>query len=84
MPILLDFIILIKILDLKTKRDVNYNQSNQPRLTFSTPIPLLCLSTSNKRRCMEVLYKLKSKKGTNFEGAVHNTIHQLTQQKVNL
>ena len=34
--------------------------------------------------CMEILYTLKSAKGADFEGAVHNTIHQLPEQQVNL
>ena len=42
------------------------------------------LPAIQKTWCMEILYDLKSKEGQVFEGAVHNTIHQLAEKEVNL
>ncbi len=42
------------------------------------------LPTIQKTWCMEILYKLKSTEGQEFDGAVHNTIHRLAEQQVNL
>ena len=42
------------------------------------------LSNIQKTWCMEILYDLKSAQGTKFEGAVHNTIHRLAEQQLDL
>lgn len=42
------------------------------------------LPNIQKTWCMEILYDLKSEAGKKFEGAVHNTIHQLAETEVSL
>ena len=75
------------------KRTRNYGSKRYNQQTL--PIEKVSLSADGKTAfihmptikatwCMEILYELESAIGTQYKGAVHNTIHELPEQLVNL